>query len=144
MVAELPVALLACARLGAIHSVVFGGFSGQVCADGIVDSESEILITMDGHYRGGKWLNHKAKADIAFAKTRAEGRVLKKVLVFERHPGRYSSETPLVDGQDVILNDYRGHRVEPVSMHAEDPLFLMYTSGSTGKPKGVQHATGAI
>ncbi len=146
MVAELPVAMLACARIGAIHSVVFGGFSGQACADRIVDSQSDILITMDGYYRAGKWLNHKEKADIAVAKAESEGQKVRNVLVFERHPGQYSSETPLAQGRDIIVNDllkqYRGKRVVPVSMRAEDPLFLMYTSGSTGKPKGVQHATG--
>ncbi len=146
MVVELPVAMLACARLGAIHSVVFGGFSGQACADRIIDSESDVLITMDGYYRGGKWLSHKDKADIAVDRAKEAGQTVNTVLVFERHPGKYSSEAPLVEGRDALVNDllkkYRGQRVEPVSMRAEDPLFLMYTSGSTGKPKGVQHSTG--
>ncbi|SMC06283.1 acetyl-CoA synthetase [Sulfobacillus thermosulfidooxidans DSM 9293] len=146
MVAELPIAMLACARLGAIHSVVFGGFSGQACADRIIDSESHILITMDGYYRSGKWLNHKEKADVAVERAEQAGQHVDKVLIFERHPGRYSSDTPLTEGRDFIVNEllsqFRGARVEPESMKAEDPLFLMYTSGSTGKPKGVQHSTG--
>ena len=146
MVAELPIAMLACARLGAIHSVVFGGFSGQACADRMIDSESQVLVTMDGYYRNGKWLDHKEKADVAVARAEEGGLHVSKVLVFERHPGHYSSATPLVDGRDAVINDvlpqFRGVRVKPATMRAEDPLFLMYTSGSTGKPKGVQHSTG--
>lgn len=146
MVVELPVAMLACARLGVIHSVVFAGFSGQACADRLVDSESSVLITMDGYYRNGAWLDHKAKADVAVAQAKAQGQAVNRVLIFERHPGHYGSPTPLVEGRDIVVNDllgtYRGRRVEPESMPAEDPLFLMYTSGSTGKPKGIQHGTG--
>lgn len=146
MVAELPIAMLACARLGAIHSVVFGGFSGKACAERMVDSESRVLITMDAYYRNGKLLDHKEKADIAVAEAAAEGLQVEKVLVWQRYPGRYSSKAPLVEGRDYLVNDllkkYRHRVVEPVSMPAEAPLFLMYTSGSTGKPKGVQHSTG--
>ncbi|MDA8195244.1 MAG: acetate--CoA ligase [Thermaerobacter sp.] len=146
MVVDLPVAMLACARLGIIHSVVFGGFSGKACADRIVDSASHILITTDGYYRNGQWLNHKEKADVAVEEAAKAGQTVEKVLIFDRHAGRYQSETPLVAGRDYriteLLASYRGARVEPVSMLAEDPLFLMYTSGSTGKPKGVQHGTG--
>ena len=145
MVVELPVAMLACARLGAIHSVVFGGFSGQACADRIVDSESSLLITIDGYNRNGKWLDHKEKADIAIARAAESGHTLNRVLIFEREPGHYGG-APLVEGRDYVINDllpqYRGRVVEPESMPAEDPLFLMYTSGSTGKPKGIQHGTG--
>lgn len=145
MVVDLPVAMLACARLGAIHSVVFGGFSGQACADRIVDSESSLLITIDGYYRNGKWLDHKEKADVAVAKAAEQGQKVERVLIFERNPGHYGG-APLVEGRDTVVNDalsqYRGIRVEPESMPAEDPLFLMYTSGSTGKPKGIQHGTG--
>lgn len=145
MVVELPIAMLACARLGAIHSVVFGGFSGQACADRIVDSESSLLITMDGYYRNGKWLDHKEKADVAVAKAAEQGQTVERVLIFERKAGHYGG-APLVEGRDIVVNEalppYRGARVEPESMPAEDPLFLMYTSGSTGKPKGIQHGTG--
>jgi acetyl-CoA synthetase len=146
MVAELPITMLACARLGVIHSEVFGGFSGHSCADRIIDSGSNVLITIDGYYRGGKLLDHKANADIAVAKAEKEGQKVDKVLIWQRYPGKNSSPTPMVKGRDFIINDlvkeYRGKRVDPVQMPAEAPLFLMYTSGTTGKPKGCQHSTG--
>jgi acetyl-CoA synthetase len=146
MVAELPVTMLACARLGIIHSQVFGGFSGNACADRIVDSGSHVLITMDAYYRGGKLLNHKEKADEAVEIAEKQGQKVDKVLVWQRYPGKYSASTPMVDGRDYFVNDvlkdYYGARVEPVKMPAEAPLFLMYTSGTTGKPKGCQHGTG--
>jgi len=146
MVAELPITMLACARLGIIHTEVFGGFSGRACADRIVDSGSNVLITIDGYYRGGKFLDHKANADIAVEWARKEGQTVDKVLIWQRYPGKYSSPVPMVDGRDYIINDllknYRGKRVDPLPMPAEAPLFLMYTSGTTGKPKGCQHSTG--
>ena len=146
MVAELPIAMLACARLGVIHSQVFSGFSGKACADRIVDSESHVLITMDAYYRAGKLLDHKEKADVAVAEAAKESHKVEKVLIWQRYPGKYSSPTKPVDGRDFIINDvlkkFRGRRVEPVQMPAEAPLFLMYTSGTTGKPKGCQHSTG--
>jgi acetyl-CoA synthetase len=145
MVLDLPVAMLACARLGAIHSVVFGGFSGQACADRIVDSGSKVLVTIDGYYRNGKWLNHKEKADAAVQKAAEQGQNVQHVLIFQRDAGHYGG-SPLIVERDALVQDllakYRGARVEPERMLSEDPLFLMYTSGSTGKPKGVQHGTG--
>jgi len=146
MVAELPVTMLACARLGIIHSQVFGGFSGRACADRIVDSGSEYLITMDSYYRSGQLIDHKEKADIAVADAEKDGQKIKKVLVWQRYPGKYSAKTPMVEGRDFFVNDllknYYGVRIDPVPMPAEAPLFLMYTSGTTGKPKGAQHSTG--
>ncbi|EQD67378.1 acetyl-CoA synthetase, partial [mine drainage metagenome] len=146
MTAELPITMLACARLGIIHSVVFGGFSGEACGARIVDSGSRVLVTMDGYYRSGKVLDHKANADVAVRKAAEEGTRVEKVLVWRRFRDRSASPTPLVDGRDFVVGDvlpqFRGHRVDPVSMPAEAPLFLMYTSGSTGKPKGCQHSTG--
>jgi acetyl-CoA synthetase len=146
MVPELPVSMLACARLGAIHSEVFGGFSGAACGHRMADSESRILVTMDAYYRNGELIDHKAKADEAVAAAREQGVEVEKVLVWRRHPGEYGSQSPMVEGRDFFVDelmaDYRGRLVEPVSMPAEAPLFLMYTSGTTGQPKGCQHSTG--
>jgi acetyl-CoA synthetase len=146
MSAELPITMLACARLGVIHSVVFGGFSASACADRIVDSNSRVLITMDAYYRAGKLLNHKQHADDAVKISEKQGQVVDKVLVWQRYPGKYSSSTPMKDGRDVFVNEelknHYGKRIEPEKMLSEEPLFLMYTSGTTGKPKGCQHGTG--
>jgi acetyl-CoA synthetase len=146
MVPELPITMLACARLGVIHSQVFGGFSGRACADRIVDSGSNVLITMDAYYRSGSLIDHKEKADQAVKLAAKDGQKVDKVLVWQRYPGKYSAETPMVDGRDYFTNDLvkdkYGARVEPEKMPAEAPLFLMYTSGTTGKPKGCQHSTG--
>jgi len=146
MVPELPVSMLACARLGVIHSEVFGGFSGAACGDRIADSGSHVLVTIDGYYRNGELLDHKAKAEEAVAAARKEGVEVDKVLVWRRHAGAYSSKTPMVPGRDYfvdeLLADHVGKEVEPVSMPAEAPLFLMYTSGTTARPKGCQHSTG--
>ena len=146
MVPELPVTMLACARLGVIHSEVFGGFSGNACGSRIADSGSRVLITMDGYYRAGKITDHKVKADEALDVAAKEGQEVDKVLVWRRHPGQYASQTPMAEGRDFfvdeVLAEYAGQTVEPVSMPAEAPLFLMYTSGTTGRPKGCQHSTG--
>ena len=146
MVPELPVSMLACARLGAIHSEVFAGFSGTACGGRIADSGSRVLVTIDGYYRDGKLLDHKAKADEAIAVAKEEGVEIEKVLVWRRHPGQYLSKSPMVEGRDYfvdeVIGDYLRKVVPPVSMPAEAPLFLMYTSGTTGRPKGAQHSTG--
>jgi len=147
MTPELPVTMLACARLGVIHSVVFGGFSGEACGLRAADSASHVLITMDGYYRNGNLIDHKsATVEPALALSRQEGHVVDKVLVWQRFPGKNSSAATMVQGRDYFINDllkdFRGKRVEPVPMDAEAPLFLMYTSGTTGKPKGCQHRTG--
>jgi len=146
MVPELPVAMLACARIGAIHSEVFGGFSGTACGHRMADAQSTVLVTIDAYYRNGELIDHKAKADEAIEAAHKEGTEVEKVLVFRRRPGEYHSESPMVEGRDVFVDDllphYEGHEVEPVSMPAEETLFLMYTSGTTGRPKGAQHSIG--
>ena len=146
MIPELPITMLACARLGLIHSVVFGGFSGEACGMRAADSGSRVLIYADSYYRGGKLIDHKAAVEIAVETAKRDGQEIDKVLVWRRYPGKYGSATPMLKGRDYfvdeVLKDYRGKTVEPETMDAEDPLFLMYTSGSTGKPKGCQHRTG--
>ena len=146
MVPDLPVAMLACARLGVIHSEVFGGFSGAACGDRVADSGSNVLITIDGYYRNGELLDHKVKADEAVAAAKKAGQTIKTILVFRRHHGQSASKAKWIEGRDFwvdeLLRDYRGRIVPPVSMPAEAPLFLMYTSGTTAKPKGCQHSTG--
>jgi acetyl-CoA synthetase len=146
MVPELPIMMLACARLGVIHSVVFGGFSGQACGERIADSGSRILVTMDGYNRKSELIDHKSKSDIALKVAGKEGQTVDKVLVWRRYRDQYVSAAPMVEGRDYFVNDllkrYAGKRIDPVPMPAEAPLFLMYTSGTTGKPKGCQHSTG--
>jgi acetyl-CoA synthetase len=146
MVPDLPVAMLACARLGVIHSQVFGGFSGSACGQRMADAKSTILVTIDGYYRNGELIDHKTKADDAVEEAKKEGIEVEKILVFRRIPGEYHSESEMVEGRDFfvdeLLENYKGQEVEPESMAAEDTLFLMYTSGTTGRPKGAQHTIG--
>src|SRR6478672_10561157 len=146
MLPELPISMFACARMGVIHTEVFGGFAGAACGHRIADSQSKILVTIDSYYRNGELIDHKVKADEAIEAARKEGMEIEKVLVWRRRPGEYHSQSPMVEGRDFfvdeLLESYRGQQVEPVSMPAEAPLFLMYTSGTTGRPKGCEHSTG--
>ena len=146
LVAELPITMLACARLGVVHSVVFGGFSGAACGQRIADSGSRVLISMDGYYRSGQVVDHKEKVDQAVATAKEQGQQVDKVLVWRRHADRYLSQTKMVEGRDFatqdVLKKYAGQKVEPVQLDATAPLFIMYTSGTTAKPKGIQHGTG--
>jgi acetyl-CoA synthetase len=146
MVPEAIVTMLACARLGVIHSQVFGGFSGNACGTRIADSGSRVLITMDGYYRSGGMQDHKVKADEAVAEAARQGQEVDKVLVWRRKAAEYQSATPMVDGRDFFVDDvmgpYAGQEVAPVSLDSTDSLFLMYTSGTTGRPKGAQHSVG--
>ncbi len=146
MCAELPITMLACARLGVIHNVVFGGFSSSACADRIVDSGSRVLITVDAYYRGGRLLPHKKVDDEACELAEKSGQKVDHALVWQRYPGTLSAGATLTEGRDLVINEelkkYHGARVEPEEMDSNDPLFLMYTSGTTGKPKGAVHGTG--
>ena len=146
MTLELPITMLACARLGVIHSQVFSGFSASACAHRIVDSGSRMLITMDSYYRGGKLLDHKKKADVTVEEAERSGVKVEKVLVWRRHPGDYHSEASMREGRDYfvdeVLRKFQRKEVTPEIMDSNDTLFLMYTSGTTGKPKAAQHSTG--
>jgi acetyl-CoA synthetase len=142
MVPELAYAILGCARIGAIHSVIFGGFSAQSIADRLYDAQAEFIVTCDGAYRGGKDIPLKSIIDDALI----GNRTVKKVIVYTRTRRPVS----MLKGRDVWWEDemeYALSQIEKnnvITMHAtemdaEDPLFILYTSGSTGKPKGVVH-----
>jgi acetyl-CoA synthetase len=137
MIPQTAYAMLACARIGAIHSVVFGGFSPDSLADRINDCDSKLVITTDGGLRGGRNVPLKQNTDEALRRC-ANGI---KVLMF-RHTGL---QVPMTGGRDYEagpLMDLASAECPPEPMGAEDPLFILYTSGSTGKPKGVLHTTG--
>ncbi|MDF1540130.1 MAG: AMP-binding protein, partial [Candidatus Thorarchaeota archaeon] len=139
MIPELAILMLATARIGAVHSIVFGGFSADSLKDRISDCQSKLLITADGYYRNDKHVLQKAGADAAVADTS----VVEKVLVVQRMGDLI--ETPWTEGRDLWYHEELAKvddNCEPEWMDAEDPLFILYTSGSTGKPKGVLHTTG--
>jgi acetyl-CoA synthetase len=138
MIPEAAYAMLACARIGAVHSVVFGGFSPDSLAGRIEDAQSKFIITADEGVRGGKHVPLKKNADEALKKVAKGG---EKVLVV-RHTG---GPVPWEPGRDLWLNEEQAKvsaDCPPVEVGAEDPLFILYTSGSTGKPKGVVHTSG--
>ncbi len=138
MIPELPITMLACARIGAIHSIVFGGFSAEALRDRIQDATASALITTDASYRSGKVIGLKNNADAALASCPS----VKTVIVYNRT----NTKVDMKAGRDfwwheeMAAEDIRP-ACEPEKMDAEDPLFILYTSGSTGKPKGVLHTT---
>jgi len=145
MVPELAIAMLACARIGAIHSIVFGGFSAESLADRILDSTCTVLITVDGTYRGKKAVPLKTNADKAMQICKQKGHDVENCIVLKRVGSEKGIDAPMEAGRDHWWHDLMKDASTkcPVEwMDAEDPLFILYTSGSTGKPKGVQHNVG--
>ena len=137
MIPELVIAMLACARIGAIHSIVFGGFSSDALRDRILDAKADTLITANYGYRAGKLLKSKENADAAL-----KGCPDVKNCIVVR---RVDQDCNMVPGRDLWWHELQaqaGNNCEPAQMESEDPLFILYTSGSTGKPKGVMHTTG--
>ncbi len=136
MIPEAAAAMLACTRIGAVHSIVFGGFSPEALKDRIIDSDCKVVITANEGLRGGRRVPLKTNVDKA-----ADGTCVQKIIVVQRTDG----EIPMQDGRDLWYHEEMAKvsaDCPPEEMDAEDPLFILYTSGSTGKPKGVQHNTG--
>ncbi|KAK9908384.1 hypothetical protein WJX75_007079 [Coccomyxa subellipsoidea] len=145
MIPELPAAMLACARIGAVHSVVFAGFSAESLAGRILDSKPTVVLTASAVKRGAKPINLKAIVDDALKKVETQDHSVKTVLVFDHKLAAQRESVPFVEGRDVWWQDAVAQHPTQCDiewMGAEEPLFKLYTSGSTGKPKGVEHTTG--
>jgi acetyl-CoA synthetase len=137
MTPEAAIAMLACARIGVVHSVVFGGFSSEAIKDRLNDSQAKLVITADGGYRRGAIVPLKKNVDEALK----DNTLVEKVIVFRRA----NNDISIKEGRDVWWHremEYVDARCEPEALDSEDPLFILYTSGSTGKPKGILHTTG--
>lgn len=144
MIWQLSVVMLACTRIGAIHTIIFGGFSAEALRDRILDAGAKILITANGYWRSGKQVSSKANADKACDLCLEAGHTVDKVIVVKRLD---NFDVPMKAGRDTWFEDEMAASdisdvCPPEKMDAEDPLFILYTSGSTGKPKGVLHTTG--
>ncbi|MEM2431654.1 MAG: acetate--CoA ligase [Candidatus Bathyarchaeia archaeon] len=140
MIPEVIIAMLACARIGAVHSVVFSAFSGQSLKERMIDAEAKVLITADGYYRRGNVINLKANADIG-----VEGTSIDKVIVVERMGKEAGLSVNIVEGRDYWWHELMEKAepyCEPEVLDSEDIHFILYTSGTTGKPKGIEHHVG--
>jgi acetyl-CoA synthetase len=145
MVVEAAVAMLACARLGAVHSVVFGGFSAQSVADRIQDSQARFVLTADGGFRRGTVVPLKLNVDQALEIKNAQGELLAKTIQKVIVLRRAGNEVQMTAGRDLWWHEELAHvdaHCPAEKMDSEAPLFILYTSGSTGKPKGILHTTG--